>query len=150
MFATWIASRKELPLDVQFDRFMESVENDVAHALMDDVEGSKTLTYLMDKEPAEITALTFELVQCQAGKHLGIGTRYLELGKLDSAKEHLETACNIDPANPHAHWKLGRLLAASEEAKGPAINELEIALSLATQKGDRASIERDLRKVKAE
>ncbi|HIH00687.1 TPA: tetratricopeptide repeat protein [Thermoplasmata archaeon] len=146
-FGAWMVSRKEFPLDVQFDRFMESIENDLVRALMEGADVLGALTYLMKKEPAEIGALTFELVKCQANMHLGIGSRYLETGRLESAKEHLNLACSIDPSSPHAHWNLGRVLAASERSKGPAVKELETALSLTTHKGERAAIEKDLGKI---
>ena len=150
VFATWMISRKELPIDVQFDRFMESMEDDVAHALMKDDDGGMALKYLMSKEPVEIDALTLELVRCHANTHLGIGIRQLELGRVDVAGEHLRLACNIDPSNHQAHWNLGRVLAGSEKTRGTAVKELEVALSLTTHKGDRASIKEDLERIGTE
>jgi predicted SAM-dependent methyltransferase len=143
-FAAWISSRKEPPLDSLFDRFMETIENDIMYSLANGEAGPEAQSYLMSREPVEIAALTSELVKSQSARHLGVGTKELSSGRLDSAKEHLDLAARIDPTNLHAHWSLGRALAASGDDLGLASEAFSKALSVAGNEADRRAIEGEL------
>ena len=61
--------------------------------------------------------------------HLALGKAYLAVGKLDKAKDELNSALGIDPSSPEVFLKLGNVLAENKNFE-EAIENYKKALAL--------------------
>lgn len=108
-FTLWSQGRRGLPVAAYFEKFMATLESDIAAELRRDAKKGENLSYLLGLDPREIAILDLDLVLLQAKTWLNRGIKEFSRGELHHARSLIEQAARTNPGDPLASWNLARL-----------------------------------------
>ena len=108
-FTLWCNGSRGTPVDVEFSKFVSTIESDISKELRRERAGRGGVSYLHALDRLEIPILDLELMLLQADAWLQLGIKEFHRAHLDEARRWLELAARANPEDPIASWNLARL-----------------------------------------